>query len=1189
MTAPTLAFQALRIDQALGIRRGAGFALEELSPRVNLIFGPNGSGKTTTALVLQELLWPGATGLSRPLVAGRWAIDGHLWRADVAMNHVTWDRDGREVGEGPTVGPAEHRHRYRIALHELLDRTHGGRDFAAVIAREMQGGLNLAEAAERLGFRERPPYHTRDRDELRRLRSAVEEARHGHEQLQAKARDRDELARRREQAVAADANVRRLEVAREYRLAGNEIARIDAELAALPDGLDRLTGDERQQLERIAEQRGQLDQARREAEQRRDEARATIERLGLPDGGVATQTLAALDSWCEQWDDRQRRIEQRREQRAEAEAELDAARRRLGEAIDEAQLERIDRVEVEALTEFARKAEALSSERAALEAEQRRLEPAATASADDGQASSDAAADGATLQRGLYALGEWLKTPATASASPADRRWWWLALAAAGGFMLLAVALAAAVHVGWLALLGVALAVAVGGWWLRRNDQRPAADDDRRAHRRTFEGTGLAGPASWEVEPVVARLEQLQRRLAEHSAEQRRAERRRELDAERQRLDARAQAVDAERQALVERYGVAIRSVAEPWLATLAANLAIWQRRSTELAGHRQALAQLDAEAADLREQVNQALQPFGYDPADDPAAARQLIRDLESRGRQHDDAHRQIEDATRTLERHVAPQHERLDAAYRTLFEDRGLTVGDEAMLLERLDQRPRYVELHDQRREQQTLADQAARKLDDQPALLELDLQAIDERLEEQRELAERREALTQQIAEIDHSISQAKQGAELTDALARRDSFAQRFLEMREDDCRQVVGSLLVDHLRQATAKQSQPPVLQRADRHLRRITNHRLSLEVDTAVEEPTLLARDHVQEQARGLNELSAGERTQLLLAVRIGFLEHEEPLRLPLILDEALGVSDDARSAAMIDAVIEIARTGRQVFYFTAQHDEVGKWRARLKAAAVDHRAIDLAQARAGAVDPVEPLPIEAVPPPEPPSPEGRSYEQYGRDLGVPRIDPWKQQAGDLHLWHLLDDAPTLHRLLAMGIERLGPLRSLAESGEAATLIAGGERVVRRAEAAAAAIEAACRAWRVGRGRPVDRAMLADFESVSDRFFDEVAAVAEACDGDAARLLDRVGGEVKGWGPKATEKLRAELEDRGCLDDRAPLSRDEMRARVLAAVAAAVKEGLIDAAWIDRLLTRLDRAEGQGPRAEEGADTSDER
>ena len=66
-----------------------------------------------------------------------------------------------------------------------------------------------------------------------------------------------------------------------------------------------------------------------------------------------------------------------------------------------------------------------------------------------------------------------------------------------------------------------------------------------------------------------------------------------------------------------------------------------------------------------------------------------------------------------------------------------------------------------------------------------------------------------------------------------------------------------------------------------------------------------------------------------------------------MVLDEALGNSDERRAEAIIDAALTLARSGRQVFYLTAQHDEVGKWLTVLdRGDAPPHRLIDLAEVR---------------------------------------------------------------------------------------------------------------------------------------------------------------------------------------------------------------------------------------------------
>ena len=169
------------------------------------------------------------------------------------------------------------------------------------------------------------------------------------------------------------------------------------------------------------------------------------------------------------------------------------------------------------------------------------------------------------------------------------------------------------------------------------------------------------------------------------------------------------------------------------------------------------------------------------------------------------------------------------------------------------------------------------------------------------------------------------------------------------------------------------------------------------------------------------------------MAVRIAFVEEmEQGPKLPLILDEVLGNSDEHRARAIIDATIEIGRSGRQVFYFTAQHDEVGKWLTILKDIDdISYKVIDLAVAR-GLAD-IERLPsieITASPVAEVPAPHGLTRQEYREILGVPAIDPWAD-TGSIHLWHLVHDTDALYHLLSNHINTWGQLSTLVEFGGA--------------------------------------------------------------------------------------------------------------------------------------------------------------
>ena len=161
-------FSEVRIDKVRGIGRGEGFVLNQLSPGINIIYGPNASGKSTTSRVLQELLWPGRTGLGPAAIQGILHHDKSQFVIEGDAGHFEVFRDGAPAPP-PDCGPPENRVRYNPALHELIQADNQGHDFARRIAEASQGGFDLTAASQALGYQDSPPAKRRESQALREI------------------------------------------------------------------------------------------------------------------------------------------------------------------------------------------------------------------------------------------------------------------------------------------------------------------------------------------------------------------------------------------------------------------------------------------------------------------------------------------------------------------------------------------------------------------------------------------------------------------------------------------------------------------------------------------------------------------------------------------------------------------------------------------------------------------------------------------------------------------------------------------------------------------------------------------------------------------------------------------------------------------------------------------------------------
>jgi energy-coupling factor transporter ATP-binding protein EcfA2 len=1141
-------FGEIRLRRMPGIRDG-GFTLHDLSTGINIVYGPNASGKTTTARAIEALLWPGAAA-REAAASARFTLNGANWSIDLDTGRIRCQRDGRD-SEPPALVPAESRDRYRFSLPELLTAT--DTDLASAVMRESAGGYDVAAAADRLGFRSGASRPQRELTALQAARARVSEARVQQELLVKEERRLASLEPEVRAAEAAARRVRLLELALDHAEAAEREAAARIAIESFEPVLARLRGDE---AERLADLRARVETARRTAAEADEECRsAEAERngAGLPAEGLPPGLVRELRATLRTLEEHERDVATLERESASAAARRDGARDAVGDGVDEERLAGLKQVRYNVLVELAERSVKALAERAEQAARQRWLEIGSELP------------DVERLRLASYRLQDWLRLAAGEEASEMSsvRR---LGLALSVLLLVCGVVLGVLVHPALLVVSAIALVL---GLLIIRS--QPGASPQRMIEEE-YRRDGFPPPSGWKVDEVRGQLRFLEARISEAVLLHERAHRWAEVAEERSRLDAELRTIEAEKAEVLEVLGLPpTTDVTRLHLVVNA--ISAWQRARDDANGVAAGLASAREQIAEVLREISVKLDGFGYPGATSAAAVSGFVEDLAERDQRHQLAMAELGRAGPLAERARA-EVDSLASECGALLASAGLDPDGDAQLEEWCGHHGTYAATREELRLAEHARGTALERLrahpDHDPELEELGTPALREQYEVVSRESARLDKLREEVTRIATRVAEARKRHDLEDALAEESDARAALHDARERDVAASIGALLAEQVQNHTRDLHRPAVFHRARQEFARVTRGQYRLEFDDG-QPPAFRARDTATGTGHPLSELSSGTRVQLLMAVRLAFVETlESGVALPLLFDETLANADDRRAQAIMEATLELAAAGRQVFYFTAQADEVAKWLELLRARSdVSHRLIDLAkQRRLGEEHELSRPSTTHRPPIHLPPAEGVNYLEFGRVLGVSPLDPTRTRVDGVHLWHLMDDVDLLHGVLSHGVSTYGALHALAEHGGREHRLI--DAAYRHASSAARALEAALPLARVGRGGRVDRSVLLESEAITDVFLDRVADLCERFDGEARRIIRALErGEVPRFRNEAREQLRAYLERVGCLDDRDPIDPGEIRARVLGAVARELEEGLISLEQIDRILAAV--------------------
>lgn len=1100
-----------------------GFEVDFDPGAVNVVTGPNASGKSSLVRAVRAMLYPQTQSEYAELRA-EWQRGEDILVSERRGHHVNWLADGRTV-DPPGLPPMDAVGAFLIHAEDLNALGDTDQHIANHLRTLLAGGYDL-DAVLQQKLLTPPPRPKKLAQELGRLDQAVGTKEAEYAELDDELATLARLRRQLEQTADATGQLRAIEDA--LALA-DAIAERDAleqtQDKEFPSGMDRLRGDE---LERLNQADEKLQQRNRELASTRaslDGAREQLEQSG----NVDPQTLEALQA--ELADDRDRladlehRIEQSRDEIRKLSGATALAARRLGKTEGLKPANKLDQNALEELEKRVDRVQAMREQIRTLTGELARTHVSSNIT---GRSQDD-------LREARQALQQWLDGART---SVLEGVLW--------GGLSIAAGLAAWRLLGpqgldplpeLIMLILIALGVPLGllaNFTLRWRDQDQAV--------KAYLATDIEAPLGWTESEVQSRLERLDHELesaTRHEISQARSsEVRDQLNSQRNKFDQAREKLNT----LAEDIGVGGDTRLETGFLLWCRHLFEWQTRQSALLQARSELEALERRYAELKDRISVRLKKHGFDDASEKTgeagdAGRGLaegsrslaaiVHQLTPRMRRNAELHNEgtaLEHRINELTADI----EQLRGARDPIFIQAGLKPDDREGLALRVDQIEAWRQLEQGRRDQTTEISRLEARLADESELIRMAREQAREPLERRHaELATRvaeRDQINQRVGEIQTRHQDLLERRELQQLDSERAEVRRQLGNVLDDHLLSEAADLVIGDVRQAHQVSNEPAALTQAARWFERFTRHRYRLRFHN----DHFSALDTGDGRERAIGELSTGTRVQLLLAVRLAWIERleDQAEALPVFMDEVLTTTDPDRYEAVVSSVQELVAEGRQMFYLTAQRDDAHAWSEWAGDGPAPH-LIDMADVRAGHVEPLELTmptgPHEKTPLPDP---ADMALEEWARAVGVDAISPWRD-AGSIHVFHILhDEIEQVAELVRYELARLGELESFLSSTQARKLISleAAGQLEKRIQAARLIIDD----WRERHDRPVDSRALVESAAISDNFMDRVRALNKELGGDPTALIQGLrDGKVSRFRSDNIDQLEGWLIDQG--------------------------------------------------------------
>lgn len=1132
MSASKFHIERLQISRMPGFADGLRVA-DTLSPNLNLIVGPNASGKSSIARAILKTLWQEKPKNYSVQLDAQNGADN--WNLVIGPGFSETTRNGSKSEEMLT---SIDRSRYLLGLHELIQAEES--DIAAEIHRQINGGFDLEQAARSAGFSDQ--ISTRAISEYKALDKAEREVVEKKRVQQDFQKDQHQLADLHGQLEEIKKQLRKenlYKLSLDLREVNRKTETMTDRLAAFPEAMELLRQQDFDEVQTCGKEVDELLKKIDFDKSQLAEFENKLQQLGLPETGMPEETLLLLTALVDDLHSLKADKSKRESDLIRAQQELSNAAANLDltdsnwSGLTVADVRILEQAWVKAFGQY----EAVNGLQKEVEAIEKRLS----------QISADIPARDHLVQ-GVRTLTRWLQEQQNQTVNSETPQWPIYVLAVLAVLATLVTTFVSSLIV-LLVLMPVIALIGLMVYLTQKKSSVQEESGSAAVYQKDFENLGITMPPSWQIDEVANHIATLTNLLP--------------LNAEKQHLKVRLDQVKGDWQtaedALKQHFenfesvcfklGFAAenRGKNHPGsLYWLLVNTGKWLDARNECDAASAEMALIDAKTKETLDQFNAQLASLKVSLAANYAEAKTKSEYL----RKSESERRSLVSQISTTKRLLTDRQEncdklngQIDEIYRRLK----IESHDLHQLQSLHQQFENYTETVRQMKELNWSIEKINRELQAH-AMYEVDREKLDmlsddelfARLSESEQLRKKRDDLQSRIGGIEAFEKNYREGNDLQYALKIREDALVELETAFERNLLNHSGTMVTQVFQKANQQHNESTLFKRANALFQTITRNRFSIQILPG-NHKSFSAFDEVKRLNLPLNQLSTGTRIQLLLAVRLAYIETQEKnYRLPLFADELLANSDDVRAQAIIEALIEISKIGRQVFYFTAQEDEVNKWQERLQLHRdIQYKVIDLEGAEGKAID-WDQVPTRSDRTENVPAPESDNHWQYGRRVGVPQFNLMMHPVSQLHLWYLTDDVQLLYEFLRHQIRFWGQVESMANKPP---LFAPSnwDRIYHEMHRRVDLIQIYQKLYQTGRSKPIDREVLLDSGAVSSTFIDDTDELLNTLHGVPEELLDALRNKtIAGFRTGKIEELESFLFERRFITNDEPLPEGEL-------------------------------------------------